>query len=174
MASDSDSNSLTYSKVEISATEIIKIEAGRPVLTIQREQIRQIELCYDTEANHPFYQYFLGFILLFLGLFGLIVTFLALAGGGGIAPAKPGELVIPLVPVILWVMTGIGFWLLVGIFRARYNLCIETDNGTHRIFFDKTTELMEIRQFISRANQRFGYEIDSSILAKMDRASSTP
>lgn len=167
MATDSDSSSIGYSKVEISETNIRKIDDGRIVLTIQKEQIRQIRLSFDTETENPFCQYFMGFTLSFLGLLGLVVTFFISAGGGGIATAEPGEFAVPLVPVILWIMTGTGFWLLRGIFRARYHLCIDTNNGVHKIFFDKAAEVTEIRQFLRLANQKFGYEIDISILEKM-------
>ena len=171
MATDSDSSSICYSKVEISGTNIREINGGRIALTIQKEQIRQIRLCCDTEARNPFCQYFLGFTLFSLGLLGLVVTFLASAGGGGIATADPGKFVIPFVPIILWIMTGAGFWLLLGIFRARYHLCIDIGNGVHRIFFDRAADAMEMRQFIRLANQKFGYEIDISILEKMHRSS---
>jgi hypothetical protein len=171
LATDSDNGSIVYSKVEISGTNIRKIDGGRIVLTIQKEQIRQVRLCYDTKARNPFCQYFLGFTLFSLGLLGLVVAFLASAGRGGILKAEPGEFVVPLIPIIFWIMTGTGFWLLLGIFRARYHLCIDTDNGVRRIFFGKAAEVTEIRQFIRLANQKFGYEIDISILEKMHRSS---
>jgi hypothetical protein len=167
LAADSESISITYSKIEISGTSIRKVDDGRIIATIGKEQIRKIRLCYDTEARNPFFQYFLGFTLLSLGLLGLVVTFFASAGGGDLAASEPGEFVIPLVPVILWTMAGIGLWLLLGIFRARYNLYIDTDNGARRIFFDKAAEVAQIRQFIRLANQKFGYEIDDTVLDKM-------
>jgi hypothetical protein len=166
LTSDSNSNSISYSDVVISGTTIRKIANGIPVLTIPKVDILQVRLSHDTEASNPFGQYLLGITLLILGLLGLGVTFLALAGGGGVATAKPGEMVVPLVPIVLWIMTGAGFWLLVGIFRARYNLCIDTESGVSRVFFGKGAEVMALRQFIWRANLKFGYEIDSTILDK--------
>lgn len=171
MATDANNNSITFSTVEICPDTIRKIEKDNQVFTVRREEIRQITLCYGTDSDHPFCQYFLGFILLFLGLFGLIVTFLAAAGGGNVTPAAPGRLVIPVLPVILWIMTGIGFRLLLGIFRAQYHLSIDTDTGTHRFFFEKGAGVMEIRQFIRLANFRFDYEIDGSVLDQMPRPS---
>ncbi len=167
LAINSDGSSIAYSKVEISGTDLRKIDDGRIVITIGKGEIRQIRLGYDTEARHPFLQYFFGFTLFSLGLLGLVVTFFANTGVRDVAASEPGEFVLPMIPVILWIMAGIGFWLLLGIFRARYHLCIDTDNGVRRIFFDKTAEVTEIRQFIRMANQKFGYEIDSSVLEKM-------
>lgn len=164
LAIDLNNNSIRYAQVEISGSNIRGIEKGGALLTIRREEIRRIRLCYGTEAHNPFFQYFVGFILFFLGLLGLAVTFFALAAGGGMAPVKPGEFVIPLVPIALWLMTGIGFWLLLGIFRARYTLCIDTDSAVRGVVFAKTAKAMEIRQFLRRANLKFGYEIDLSLL----------
>lgn len=167
MTTNPDSSSIAYAKVEISCNNIRKIDDNRTVVTVGKEQIRQIKLCYDTEAKNPFCQYFLGFTLFSLGLLGLVVTFLASTGSGGLTASAPGEFGVPVIPVILWIMTGTGFWFLIGIFRARYYLCIDTDNGVHRIFFDKSAETAEMRQFIRLANQKFGYEIDFSLLDKM-------
>ena len=168
MAADSNNSSMAYAEIEISDTAVRKIDDGRVVITIGKERIRQIRICYDTEARNPFCQYFLGFVMLSLGLLGLVVTFFASTGVGGLAASEPGEFVVPLIPVILWVMAGIGFWLLLGIFQARYHLCIDTDRGALRVSFGKAAEVAEIRRFIRMANQKYGYEIDSSLLDKTD------
>ncbi|MGD0887021.1 MAG: hypothetical protein ABSA46_19435 [Thermodesulfovibrionales bacterium] len=163
---DSDINSIRYSKVEISDSGIIERNGNSIVITIPREQIRQIKLCYDTMAKNPFCQYFLGFTLLSLGLIGLLVTFFAGVHGNSPAHAEPGTFVFPLVPAALWLMIGAGIWLLMGIFRARYHLWIYTETGIRKIVFDKTVDIGEIRQFIRKAQVNFGYEIDMSVLEK--------
>jgi len=52
-------------------------------------------------------------------------------------------------------MVGAGFWLLMGIFRARYHFWIDTQAGIRKIFFDKTVDISEIRQFVRKAHLRF-------------------
>src|SRR5208337_3969114 len=123
------SDSIRCSKVEISGTNISELHCDRIFVTVPREQIRQIKLCYDTSAKNPFCQYFLGFTLFSMGLIGLIVVFYASLGGGSLVQAKSGEFVLPLIPAALWLMVGIGLWLLSGIFRARYLFLIDTENA---------------------------------------------
>ena len=167
MVIDTYNNSLRRPKVEITGTNISELDGDRLVRTIQREQIRRIKLYYDTDAKYPFCQYFLGFTLLSLGLIGLVVTFFASTRGGTFIQDESGNFVIPLIPTILWIMIGAGFWLLIGIFRARYHLSIDTENGIYKIFFDKKKDIKEIQQFIRQAQLHFGYAIDVSILEKM-------
>jgi hypothetical protein len=164
---DSDINSIRCSKVEISGTKISELDGDRIVITIPREQIRQIKLSYDTNAKNPFCQYFLGFTLLSLGLIGFVVTFFASLGGISLTRARSEDFVVPLIPVTLWLMIGVGFWLLMGIFRARYHLWIDTEGGIRKIFFEKAVDIQEIQQFIKKAHLNFGYSIDVSILGKM-------
>ncbi len=171
MIIDTNNNSLRCPKVEITGTNISELDGERPVLTIPREQIRHIKLCYDTRAKNPFCQYFLGFTLLSMGLLGLMVTFYAGLSGNLVAQAEPGSFVIPIVPAALWLMTGVGFWLLRGIFKARYHLMIHSEEGISKIFFDKTADIGEIRLFIRKAQLKFGYRIDVSVLEEGHQSS---
>jgi len=164
---DRNNNSLRCSKVEITGTNISELAGDRLVVTIPRKQILRIKLCYDTDSKYPFCQYFLGFTLLSLGLIGLVVTFFASIRGGPLIQAESGNFVLPLVPITLWLMVGAGFWLLLGIFRAKYHLWIETETGLYKIFFDKKADIKEIQQFIRQAQLHFGYAIDVSILEKL-------
>ena len=154
--------------MEISKTAISEIRDDRIFVTVPREQIRQIKLCYDTSAKNPFCQYFLGFTLFSIGLIGLIVVFYASLGGGSLIQAKSEEFVVPLVPTALWLMAGTGLWLLSGIFRAKYLFLIDTEKGIRKLFFENSGDINEIQQFIRKAHLNFGYEIDVSTLQKSD------
>lgn len=168
---DPDYNSIRCSKVEISGTRISELDGDRVVITVPREQIRQIKLSYDTGAKNPFCQFFLGFTLLSLGLIGVIVIFIASAGGGSLIQNQSGGSVLPLIPITLWLMIGIGLWLLADIFQAKYHFLIDTENGIRKVFFEKSVDIREIQQFIKRAHLNFGYEIDVSIVEKMQVSS---
>jgi hypothetical protein len=171
LVSESEGNFIRCSKAEISADKVSEIDGRRIVFSIPREQIRQIRLGHDTAVKYPFCQYFLGFSLLSLGLIGLIVVFFASSGKVSLTQNVSGDFILPLVPVGLWVITGVGLWLLAGIFRARYHLSIETEKETRRIFFEKATDVNEIRQFLRKARMDFGYCIDASVLDKEDTSS---
>ncbi|HAM50124.1 MAG TPA: hypothetical protein DCP92_05315 [Nitrospiraceae bacterium] len=159
--------SIRCSSVEISGSAIRQRDGDRSVLIVPREQIQLIKLAYDTSAKNPFCQYFLGFTLFSLGLIGLIATFIASLGGVSLIKMGSGDLGLPLIPIALWFMIGIGFWLLIGIFRARYHLLIATEQGLRKIFFEQSIDIKEIQQFIRKAHLNFGYEIDTSILEKL-------
>jgi hypothetical protein len=139
----------------------------RETLNIPRAHIRSIRLGYETRSKSPFCQFFLGFSLLFLGLLGIVVTFLASMGKVSLAQMQRDELALPLILIVLWIMAGSGFFFLLGVFRASYQLLVETEKETKRLFFDRSARPEKIRQFIRRASRDFDYRIDSSILDKM-------
>lgn len=151
--------------VEISGTRICQFDGEWIVATVLREQITTIKLDYQTNAKYPFFQYFLGFTLISLGLLGLLVAFLAIIGDGSIIRSHvPSGFSLPLIPTNLWIMVGVGLFLLSGIFRGRYFLSIETGNETRKIFFKRSANIDEIQHCIREAESKFGYEIDLSLL----------
>ena len=154
------------SRVEISGATICEVCGVKTVATVQREHIRHISVVYDTTAKYPFFQFFMGFVLIALGFIGLIVSWLASAVIGPI-DIDPDEFRIPIIPIVLWLMIVSGIWSLVIVFRASYHLLIETEDGVKKIFFEKATTLPDIQHFIRRAGWRFGYEIDTSSLDKV-------
>lgn len=160
-----ESGDIRYSGVRISNSHICRLKDEATVLEkIPREHIKSIKVCFDTPCKNPFCQYFAGFILLFLGAVGMIVLLLASRGGAHEAGMETGNLRLPLLPVLMWVMAGSGLWLLIGVFRARYHLIIQTEDGTRKIFFEKAASRQGIRQFIRKGRLDFGYEIDDSTL----------
>ncbi len=154
-------NSIRCSCVSIDDSCVSELQGCRTVRAIPREEIRGIELRYDTRAKSPFFQFFLGFTLCALGMIGLISLFIASAGRASPVQDDPPFVVLPLIPVVLWIVIGAGLWLLIGVFRARYHLAIHTPRGIQKIFFEKKTGIREIRQFVADARLRFGYEIDA-------------
>ncbi len=156
-------NCIRCSGVEISDSAICKLKKEKPVLKIPREHIRVIKICFDTPARNPFCRFFAGFIMLLLSVIGLTLCLLTWYAMPVMRPE--GDILrVPLLPVLLWIMAGVGFWLLSGIFRARYHFMIETKRGEQKIFFEKAASRGDIDQFIRRARLRFGYEIDVSPL----------
>lgn len=151
-------------RVEVSSSGICEWSGNRISNTIPRDQIRQITLCGGTDVKSPFLRFFLGIILFPFGLIGSALKFLAVAGGGH-PQLESGMFVLPLTPIALWFIAGIGFWLLAGIFRVRYFFQIETEKGPRKIYFGKSAHIDEIRRFIWNAKMSFGYVIDISILS---------
>ncbi len=163
MVVETHHNSLRCSNVEISADEISEFHGERRVVTVPRKQIRHIKLSCDTSVRNPFLEFFVGFTLTFLGMMGIIIFFITAAAGGRLfIQRESGHLALPLIPVILWGATGIGLWLLVRVFRSRYHLIVETSKRERKIFFEKTADIQDIKQFVQKAKIDFGYEIDVS------------
>ena len=150
-------------RVEVSGSGICELSGKRIAINVPRDQIRQIKLCSGTDVKYPFFQYSLGLALFSLGLIGLGVTFFSAIGRGYLLRSEAGAFVLPLIPLALWFIAGIGFWFLAGVFRVRYFLLIETKKGTSKIFFGKVADVNEIERFIWRVNMRFGYAIEISI-----------
>ncbi len=158
---------LRYSGVMISAESISRMRRGKPVATVPRERIINLKLCNDTGVRNPFCHFLLGFTMVMLGAIGdFIVLVSSLSGVRLDADVDPEGLVIPLIPVGFWVMIGTGLLLLVGVFRAKYHLLIETGQGITRIFFEKPADQQEIRRFLAKAGAEFGYEFDISGVEK--------
>ncbi len=155
------------STVQILGSGISQIEKDGAALTIPKDEITQITLCYDPKTRHPFLHFLAGFGLVTTGLVFLIAAFILAEGGVYTLQIKSLIFRIPFAPLVLWAMVGIGLWILLGVFRGRYNFLIKTGKGNRKIFFPESTDIREIRQFVERAHRELGYDIDVSIMDTM-------
>ena len=158
---------MTNSTVKITATGVSQLEDSTAVFTISKQDIRLAKLTYLAKSRHPFLQFLIGFGLLASGLVLIIMTFIIVEVGVVIINVWSYTLSIPVVPIALWLMVGTGLWLIIGVFRGRYNIMIQTDQGISNIFFGESANIIDILNFIRRANQELGYNIDISITKTM-------
>ncbi len=158
---------MTCSSVAISLSGISQLDGDAVVTTVPKEEIRRVTLAHDSRARRPFLQFFAGFILAATGLVFLIAAFLIAEGGVYVVQLKSLVLGVPVLPIGLWAMVGTGLWLIIGVFRGRYNLLIDTERGCRKIFFAESADIREIRDFIGRAVRELGYDIDMSIMESM-------
>ncbi len=155
------------SSVHISQSGISQMEGDAVVATVSRDEIRRVTLTHDSRARRPFLQFFAGFIMIATGLVFLTAAFLIAEGGVYVVQLKSLVFGVPVLPVALWAMVGIGLWLIIGVFRGRYNLLIDTAGGCRKIFFTESADIRDIRDFIGRAVREMGYDIDMSIMKSM-------
>ena len=155
------------STVQISGSGVSQLDHGAIVATVPKEEIRKITLSYDPRSRHPFLQFLAGFVLIATGLILLVAEFIIAEGGVVLMQLKSIVLGIPVVPILLWAMVGFGAWLLIGVFRGRYNFRIRTDDGMRKIFFAESADVRDIRSFATRANDELGYAIDLTIMQSM-------
>ncbi len=153
-------NFISCSRVRLSNSAITEIEEGKIVAAVPREQIKRIRLSHLTSTRHPFVRFFLGFTFVSVGLIFGIAAFFVREEDPAITQTSSYTIEVPLVLVGLWLMVGVGLWLLVGVFKGKYILLVDTEAGTRRICFDKSTGIGEIQCFMEKAREEFGYEIE--------------
>ncbi len=155
------------STVQISGSGISQIEGDRIAATVPKEEVRRIKLSYDPDSRHPFLRFLAGFGLVVAGLIMIIADYIIVEVG--IIPIRIASHIfsIPVATIGLWFGVGVGLWFLIGVFRGRYNLLINTGQGIRKIFFAEFTDIREIQRFVGRANQELGYDIDMSIMDTM-------
>jgi len=153
--------------VQILGSGISQVENNEIVATVPKEEIQLIKLSHDSRSRHPFLRFLAGFVLMVTGLILLLAEFIIAEGGIVSLQMRSFTLGIPIVPILLWAMVGIGVWLLIGVFQGRYNFLIKTDHGMQKIFFEESADIREIRDFVTRAKNEFGYNIDVTLLDSM-------
>lgn len=144
-----------------------QVDGDKEVVAVPKEEIRRVSLSHDPQSRHPFLRFFAGFVLVTTGLILLTAAFIIAEGGVYHLHLQSYTLGVPLIPIVLWSMVGGGLWLLIGVFRGRYNLLIDTEKGCRKIFFAASADIREIARFIKRANEELGYDIDTSIMETM-------
>jgi hypothetical protein len=155
------------STVQILGTGISQIENNRVVNMVPKEEILYIKLSHDSRSHRPFLRFLAGFVLMATGMILLLAEFIIAEGRIISLQLKSFTFGLPFIPILLWSMVGVGAWLLIGVFRGRYNFLIETKKGIQKIFFDESTDIREIRDFIIRAKDELGYDIDVTLFDSM-------
>ena len=136
--------------VKITVSGVSQVKGGCIRVTVPKEEIRGIKLCYDSRARYPFLQFLFGFALIATGVVLVIAT-----------------VIMHTEIFTIWLLIAVGLWLLAGVFRGRYSLLVITDKGAMKIFFDGSADVREIERFARRANMELGYMIDLSIMETM-------
>lgn len=158
---------MIYATVKITGSGLSQMDGDKVVVTVPKEEIQRVRLSHESQSRHPFLRFFAGFVLVTTGLILLTAAFIVAEGGVYLLQLQSYTLGIPVIPILLWAMVGVGLWLLAGVFRGNYNLLLDTDKGTRKIFFAASADIREIHRFIERANRELGYAIDTSIMETM-------
>jgi len=155
------------STVQISGSGISQLEGDRITATVPKEEVLRIKLSYDPESRHPFLRFLAGFGLVVAGLVLIIADFIIVEVGIIPVHIASHTFSIPAATIGMWLGVGAGLWLLIGVFRGRYNLLINTGEGVRKIYFAASADIREIQRFVGRASQEMGYDIDMSIMDTM-------
>jgi hypothetical protein len=158
---------MNCASVDISTSGISQLDGNRTINTISREGIVRIALSHDSCSRHPFLRFLVGFVMIATGIVLGIGAFLLDLGGIYLVKMESFTFGIPVAPLVIALLIWVGGWLLAGMLRGRYNLLIHTPSGVRKIFFTKSADIRDIRQFLRRAQTELGYEIDVSLMDQM-------
>jgi len=151
------SDDIRYAGVGISGTHIWEADKGRIQLQIARNTIVRCQLTYGSPEPRPAISAALGIVLMIPGLIALsqILIFL-----------QKDELLPRLrYEAALLVIGGIGVWLVVqALFRRRFFLHVGTGDAATKVIFGREARLNEIRNFLARARENFGAQIEDAVL----------
>jgi hypothetical protein len=125
--------------VRVTPTEIAEIDSGRLMLSIPRQDIRGLSLCYGARAEHPIRQIIAGTFLIFLGLIPIPYLIYCFEHGGVIFE-----------PVLFMLgFAAIGIWIIFHATSKGNFLEVETVRAFRKIVFHGRVESAELEAFVA-------------------------
>src|SRR5713226_2976606 len=144
------------SSVEVSERGIFQLMGNNPILSIDRERVRDVVLLYGSAARRPIIQ--IAASLITFGL-GVILGFLLLYHFLFFWAARNHGYFNPTLIVSSATLTFTGVYLFRGVLRQCYYLLVKTDKANLKIVFQSSTKPLEISEFINKAQDDLGYKI---------------
>jgi hypothetical protein len=140
-------DSIQYLAVRIDRNALMEMRTPRtPLTVVSRDDVLSIELVRASESAHPVIQTAFGMTLIGIGL--IPVPVIILHG----AVSKP--------VLALFVMVGLGAYLIYDAWRRVPLLRVKTIRGTARLAFRSRVDPEQLRAFIREAEETFGYSIE--------------
>lgn len=122
-------------------------------MSVPRERILEVTLVYGTGAQRPIVQAAVSLIIVILGIFlGVLPLYHVLSKGMSNYNLKGFAFALLLVPI--------GIWLLIEVLQRKYYLLVKTDKRAQKVVFKSSTKASEISEFIKKAQEDFGYNIN--------------
>jgi hypothetical protein len=146
-------------RVEISETEISEYDGHRKVVTISKDDVKEISIEYGFSEERPITSILIGLIILAPGVsLGLLPLFQILSR------LLRGEQVHGNIGLYAFAtpLIFIGAGLLFKTFKLSYFLKIVTNKSIKKLPFRKNIERAKIDLFAMECNKVFGYKIKNS------------
>jgi len=127
---------------------------GKPVIQVSKSDIKSIELKRAIGAERPLPQFIFGLLLTVPGWYFSRALWFWLFSGGRLV-----------VDVTFWsiAMIPLGLWLAISAFRKRTILHVHMRNDHRKILFQTANTSAEIKAFVRRAQEQFGYCVTDSL-----------
>ncbi len=138
---------LEFRNVRVSASGLAEMDGARPLVSVQRSEIVQVELEYGVGAERPLINIVLAAALFALSLSPLMMLVNAFRGAG--------QFEVKFISAFAFAIPGL--WLLDLAIRKRWLLRAQVRRGSRKILFPRNASENEVRAFWSEARSRFGY-----------------
>ncbi len=135
---------LRFGRIVITDSTISEVE-GRPLVTVERAEIRRVRLVHGVIAERPVVFIAMGILCAVVGLAGI-----AMLARGYFSRISIG---------LTLLLGGAPFMVMAGI-RQGPVLQIETSRGTRKLGFGKRVQLAELPAFVADAKEQAGLAIE--------------
>lgn len=143
------------STVEITRQEVSEFDRSRKIISINRDDIDQIDLRYGVIGERILINIFVGIVLIvigtIIGIFPLVPMFAYEYNPENFHGMKTFALAAPLIFV--------GVYHVGKLFSRRYYLLIRVGKRYRKIIFKDKIDDTAIHEYLNRANRLFGYDI---------------
>jgi hypothetical protein len=147
----------------VSKDGIYELDRKRVIVSIPKNEIKNIKLQFGSKAEKPFTQAFLSIILIGLGIKIGIIPLFKFVHDIIANPGLNNQTSSPYVAAFIFlgsIWVPIGFAFLIAVFQNRYFLLIDTIKGRRKIIFKEKIEKEKVDQFIEKINIKHGYSIN--------------
>jgi len=148
-------NTVKFHNVEFSAHGVALLDQQSKILSIPKQDIRQIILKYGFQSERPVAEAAFGVVLFLVGLYFIVNFVLHILINHTVYTTM--LLSILLLPV--------GVWFVLNGFRKRLYFEVWLDHDKRKFPLEKNPDKVELKKFIKTVSQ-FGYFIDAEILDK--------
>jgi hypothetical protein len=133
--------------------DLSEIDSGKIMVTVSKEDVRRITLCYGIQAPNPTAQIIMGLLLMGTGYFPILHLIHWIQHGGVFLTLE--SWIIPFVVA--------GAWVFVSAFKRGFFLDVEENQGRKRLAFRHNPDPNELDSFVGTVEQCFGLKISRDV-----------
>jgi hypothetical protein len=149
MQSSEESSVLRCDNIVLSSRGFAETFGKKVVVFVPSGEIDRVALKFGRSDHRPIVSMSIGFVLVLVGLFGLVEFFIAMKG----YRYELGMVAFGL----------IGASLIIDALKQRYFLEIDTKKGIRRLVFTKNAQKDEIADFCNKAETIYKYQISNDV-----------
>ncbi len=148
-----DSTYIFFNGILATPYRISMVEGKTEVITVRKEDIKQITLEKGYQAERPIVQLAFGIIVLGVSFFPVLRLYGALTGYTRMHAME----------IMILAFAPVGIWLIQGAMKHGYFLSVELENDRRKLGFQTKCKKADLREFV-RQVAILGYTVDTSNL----------